>query len=391
METPIDSQQSSQPTKATPQKKLPLKQKVEAILFAVGSRISLADITRLAKSREDAVKEALQELKKKYENPEHSLVLIEDGDFWKLAVRDHYLSVVKKIVTETELSKTVLETLAVIAFKYPIKQSELIKIRTNKAYDHLKELEAQGFISRKKHSRTNLIKLTEKFFQYFDLPEEKLKQHLADFESIAKAITQKEVELVQRKAQRTKELEDLKGTEDRIKQEIDSLDDIKIEQPKLGDLEVYGKAEQKEAESASSTEVQVYETKEEESREEIATLKEAEEEPKASSETPESAETTEQVEKQTHPTEHPSPKNQESPEEPSSGFFEEKEEQLPETHFEGIGIQPTLEQEKDIDDKVEKMLHPPKDEDEDETKMKKDESELEEELSRAKRRRHRVE
>ena len=36
--------------------------------------------------------------------------------------------VVGKIVTETELSKTVTETLAVIAFKYPIKQSDLIKI-----------------------------------------------------------------------------------------------------------------------------------------------------------------------------------------------------------------------------------------------------------------------
>ena len=240
METPIPS----------PAKKLPLKQKVEAILFSVGGRISLGDIARLARSREDAVREALQHLKEEYGQKDSSLILIEDGDHWKLAVRDHYLSVVKKIVTETELSKTVLETLAIIAFKYPIRQSDLIKLRTNKAYDHLRELEQQGFISRKKHGRTNLIKLTEKFFQYFDLPEENLKEHLADFESIAAAITRKEQELAERKQQQAQELEQIASQEDRIKQEIEGLDAPQepMVEPgsgdaeaslKLGRLEVY--------------------------------------------------------------------------------------------------------------------------------------------------------
>ena len=57
---------------------------------------------------------------------------------------------VRKIVTETELTRSVMETLAVIAFKYPILQSDLIKLRTNKAYDHLVELEKSGYISRQK-------------------------------------------------------------------------------------------------------------------------------------------------------------------------------------------------------------------------------------------------
>ena len=56
METPIPS----------PAKKLPLKQKVEAILFSVGGRISLGDIARLARSREDAVREAVREKERHY-------------------------------------------------------------------------------------------------------------------------------------------------------------------------------------------------------------------------------------------------------------------------------------------------------------------------------------
>ncbi len=62
-----------------------------------------------------------------------------------------------------------IETLAVIAWKAPVLQSEVVRIRTNKAYDHLSELESSGFISRAKHGRTKLVKLTDRFFSYFDV------------------------------------------------------------------------------------------------------------------------------------------------------------------------------------------------------------------------------
>ena len=103
-------------------------------------------------------------------------------------------------------------------------QSDLIKIRTNKAYDHLVELEKSGYISRQKHSRTNLIKLTEKFFRYFDLTEERLKERFKDFGSIARAIQEKEVEIEQIKNDQRKKAEELKKEDERIKKEIETLD-----------------------------------------------------------------------------------------------------------------------------------------------------------------------
>jgi len=153
------------------------------------------------------------------------LMLIEEGEFWKLNVRDPYVSIVRKIVTETELPKGVLETLAVIAFKYPILQSDLIKLRTNKSYDHLAELEAAGYVSRQKHGRTNLIKLTEKFFKYFDLTEEKLKDQFKDFDSIAKAIKEKEEEVDKIKEDQQKRAIELKQEDEKIRKEIESLDE----------------------------------------------------------------------------------------------------------------------------------------------------------------------
>ena len=206
-------------------KKSNVKSKVEAILFSAGQKIKLDEICRLSRSRKEEVIEALNELAKEFDEKQSSLMLVEEGEFWKLTVRDPYISIVRRIVTETEMSKGVLETLAVIAFKYPILQSDLIKLRTNKSYDHLAELEAAGYVSRQKHGRTNLIKLTEKFFKYFDLTEEKLKEQFKDFDSIAKAIKEKEEEVDKIKEDQRKRAEELKQEDVKIKNEIDSLDE----------------------------------------------------------------------------------------------------------------------------------------------------------------------
>ena len=152
-------------------------------------------------------------------------MLVNEGDSWKITIREQFLPLVRNIVTETELSKTIMETLAVVALKYPIKQSELIKIRTNKAYDHLKELEQMGYITRQKHGRTNLIKLTQKFFEYFDLPQEKLKEVFKDFASIARAIEDKEFEIKKIKEEQKATAEEEKRKDQEIKKAADLLDE----------------------------------------------------------------------------------------------------------------------------------------------------------------------
>ncbi len=232
-------------------KKASVKNKVEAVIFSAGHNMSLDEISKLCRSRKEEVIASLQELKKEYDEKQSSLMLVEEGDSWKFTVRDTYMPIVRKIVTETELTRSVLETLAVIAFKYPILQSELIKIRTNKAYDHLAELENARYITRQKSGRSNLIKLTDKFFKYFDLTEEKLKDKFKDFESIAIAIKEKEQEADKIKEDMHKKAEELKMQDEKIKEEIELLDkseerfevpletyDSKIEKEKIGELEI---------------------------------------------------------------------------------------------------------------------------------------------------------
>ena len=269
-------------------KKPGVKSKVEAVLFSTGNRISLEEISRLCRSRKEDVIAALKELQKEYDEKQSSLMMVEEGEFWKFAVRDHFIPMVRKIVTETELTKSVLETLSVIAFKYPILQSDMIKIRTNKAYDHLVELEKSGYITRQKHGRTNLIKLTDKFFKYFDLTEEKLREQFKDFGSIAKAIKDKEEEVERIKEEQRQKAEDLKKEDEKIKKEIESMDEAEeefevplktyeakskeliskefekegnliVEKEKLGDMEIIGEEQKQKKEARISEQAQATE------------------------------------------------------------------------------------------------------------------------------------
>jgi segregation and condensation protein B len=187
-----------------------LAKKVEAVLFAIGRFITLEELSKILRKEPEKLKAALTELKVEYENRDSSLLVITEAEMWKITTREEYSNIVRKIVSETELTKSQLETLAVIAFKYPIKQADLIRIRTNKAYDHLMDLEKAGFITRQRFGRSKLIRLTEKFFEYFDLPQDKLKERFKGFEQLAKTVEQKDTENKTLKEEQRKMAEEAK-------------------------------------------------------------------------------------------------------------------------------------------------------------------------------------
>ena len=227
-----------------------LKYKLEALLFSSARSMKIDELCNLTKASPEEIRETINEIKKDYEERNSSIILIDEGDAYRLNVKSEHIDVIQQIVTQTELSKTLMETLAVIAFKYPIKQSDLIKIRTNKAYDHLTELEQIGYIIRQKFGRTKLIKLTPKFFEYFDLPPEKLKEKFESFDGLAKAIKEKEQEIVKIKEDMKRRAEEAgKKGEKEGGPEIDLMD----KEGHKAKLEVYEETEKEiEAEEAKT-------------------------------------------------------------------------------------------------------------------------------------------
>ena len=318
-----------------------LKHKIEAILFSAGKKVNIEEIAKLANTSTSMAQQALNELKKDYSERVSSLKLVDEGNAWKIIVKDEFTSIVKKIVTETELSKTIMETLAVIAFRYPIKQSDLIKIRTNKAYDHLKELEEMGYISRQKHGRTKLIKLTQRFFEYFDLPEEKVKEKFRDFESISKAIEEKESEIAAIKEEQLKKAKEEKQKDEKIKQEIDLIDEQGHEVP----LEVVDEIEEESKDEPEEETSEPHEQSAIEAEQNKETVLEVVDEPSE-----------EEIEKERERL--ASLKEEEKKEQEEKKEKEKKEEQKKKGV--GVGVVLNSEQEEQVDKKVDEILHPEK-------------------------------
>ena len=192
-------------------------QKVEAVLFAIGKEVTVERIANLCSLKEEEVKSILTALEVKYQelNLAYHLICKENG--WKLTVKDKYLPVVSSIVSSTELEKPLMETLAVIAWRYPIVQSEIVKLRNASAYDHMRQLEEQGFIAKEKFGRTFKVKLTKKFFEYFDLPSEEAK--LAFLKNIPSPML-REAEKVDQEANEVERLIELGRKEEHAKSDI---------------------------------------------------------------------------------------------------------------------------------------------------------------------------
>ena len=63
-----------------------------------------------------------------------------------------------------------------IMFIIPLIIIAVVAIRGNKAYEHIRELEKEGFVSSKKYGRTRMLNITRKFFEKFDVDKDVLRR-----------------------------------------------------------------------------------------------------------------------------------------------------------------------------------------------------------------------
>ena len=97
-------------------------------------------------------------------------VEMDDENGYILQVKEEHMDIVEKLCP-VELKPAVLKTLAVIALKQPIRQTELKELRGSTAYEHIPELLEKGLISRNKdkNGRSFNLKTTAKFEEYFKI------------------------------------------------------------------------------------------------------------------------------------------------------------------------------------------------------------------------------
>lgn len=161
----------SGPSRAPPKDSEELKKWLEALLFAAGRYMTLGELKTLCVVEEpNLIREAIKEMREEYAARSSSLTLTGDHDAWKISVAHDYLDIVEGIMPEMEFERDILKTLAVVAWRQPILQSEVVKIRSSSAYEHIHDLLEKNFIKREKYGRSFVLKTTKQFSEYFELP-----------------------------------------------------------------------------------------------------------------------------------------------------------------------------------------------------------------------------
>ena len=155
---------------SVPDADVSLPAKLEAILYLKGKPISLNDMAELAKEPREAVEQGLLALMAGYSQRDTALDIKEQNGLYSLQLRNGLGELVQNLLP-VDLSLGTLRTLATIALKKRILQSDLVELRGSGAYDHIKELVSQNFIERKRQSdgRSYWITPTEKFHRTFSV------------------------------------------------------------------------------------------------------------------------------------------------------------------------------------------------------------------------------
>ena len=160
------------------------KPMLEAILFQSHEALPPERLAKLMDIDIVRVKDLLEEFKKELQNEDRGIHLIDTSEGWQLRVKPDYVKYVRGLTPYHDLSKGLLRVLALVAYKQPITQSEIVKVIGNRAYEYVKILEQKGMIRTVKSGRTKALIATKGFAEYFGLESPDDAKKL--FESILK-------------------------------------------------------------------------------------------------------------------------------------------------------------------------------------------------------------
>ena len=155
------------------QDEIGLTTKIEAVLYIKGRPVAKKNLSEITNADINLVENAIEELQRKYSDSKSALKINENKSSISLELKQSLNEFVEDLLP-AELKTAALRTLAVIAIKKKILQSDLILLRGSGAYEHIKELLDKKFIQkrRQKDGRSFWLSLSEKFYQTFAVSNE---------------------------------------------------------------------------------------------------------------------------------------------------------------------------------------------------------------------------
>jgi segregation and condensation protein B len=144
---------------------------IEAALYVTGRPIDIKTLGSVTGFRsEDKTRQLARQLKDKYGAYGSCLEILElsDGRF-VMQLKPQYVRHVKRLATRQLLTPGPMKTLSFIAYRQPVTQSYLAKVRGSLTYSHVRQLREMGLIAEEPLGRTKVLRTTPNFSDYFNL------------------------------------------------------------------------------------------------------------------------------------------------------------------------------------------------------------------------------
>lgn len=144
---------------------------IEAALYVTGRPVDVKTLGSIIRARsEERIRSLARILAEQYRQMRSAMEILElqDGRY-VMQLKPNYVRSVKRLATRQLLTPGPLKTLSFIAFKQPVTQAYVVRVRGNLAYGHVKVLREMGLIQEEKLGRTKILRTTETFADYFNL------------------------------------------------------------------------------------------------------------------------------------------------------------------------------------------------------------------------------
>ncbi len=144
---------------------------LEAALYVAGRPLDLRELASVLKTRsKKRVQRTAQKLIELYITRETALEILPlEEDRYVMQLKAEYTPEVRRLSLRPMLSVGPLKTLSYIAYRQPLPQKQVIDVRGQHAYGHVKQLVDLNLISRERAGRSMLLRTTAFFADYFGL------------------------------------------------------------------------------------------------------------------------------------------------------------------------------------------------------------------------------
>ena len=142
---------------------------LEAALFMSSTPLDMKRLVRIVRTDIGRIEGMLQDLETSLGEENRGIKLVKSKEGYQFKVKIEFLNSVRGLARFQDLRRGLLKVLAIIAYRQPITQSDIVKIIGNRTYEYTKILVNKGLIKAIKSGRTRALVLTNEFAEYFGL------------------------------------------------------------------------------------------------------------------------------------------------------------------------------------------------------------------------------